>query len=120
MRPEVGTTQGVAKWAEGAPYCTVICKRGHKRRLIERIKWAGPNGRGGHLYTAGARTLEDTDPGTSAELNPTNDEYKWRLRCPCGLDVPLSSETLDRLAKGLHDTGVRRIELEHLAAIVSE
>lgn len=119
-RSEVGRSAGVQQWAEGQPYCTILCTAGHKKRTIDRIRWAGEGGRGAHLYTSGFR-LDDvsgTDPGTSAEDNPLNDEYKWRFRCPCGIDVVLNGRRLEQLARWVGDTSARRIELGSLAAIV--
>lgn len=124
-RPEPGRTQGVAAWANspGADgwFCTIVCTRGHRKRTIEHIRWAGRNGQGDHLYTAGYRLDDlaeplDADPGTSAEHRPTSGDFKCRLRCPCGLDVVLSNENLDRLVEGLHDDGRTRIELAAIAA----
>jgi hypothetical protein len=75
-----------------------------------------------HLYTAGARVNDPTelDPGTSAEDVPGNYETKWRLRCSCGLNVALSNALLDTVAEGLIRSGVSRIDLSDLAAMVSK
>jgi hypothetical protein len=121
-RPEVGRTEGVSVWAEGQPYCTILCTNGHKKRTIDRVRWAGEEGRARHLYTGGFR-LDDPcgdDSAGSSEENPTNDDYKWRFRCPsCRIDVVLSTAMLENLAEWVRATSARRIELSRLAAIVS-
>lgn len=117
-RPEVGRTLGVDEWAAGEPFCTITCDNGHRRRLIDRVRYADGVA---SLYTAAAR-LDDpshADPGTSAEDNPTNYDTKWRLSCPCGLDVVLTKKSLSTLAKGTRDQGVSKLKLTALAAIVS-
>ena len=119
MRPEIGRVLGVATWANGGPFCTIVCTRGHKKRLIDRIRWVTEEDRG-DLYTAAFR-LDDlfgVDPGTSAEDSPRDSETKWRLRCPCGLDVVLNWGTLNRLADGTMKAGIAQVELGALAAII--
>lgn len=128
MKPEPGRVQGVRAWANDEPYTAIVCTRGHKKRTIDRMQWSEWASHG-QLYTAGWRMgdLPDDgapsdhriDPGTSAEDNPVTDDTKWRLRCPCGLNVTLSMGSLDKMAKGLRDLGVARVELSALAAIVS-
>lgn len=108
---------GVAEWAAGEPFCTIVCTAGHKKRVIDRIKWAGKGAKGGHLYNAAARTLGH-DPSSTAEDVPGDAaESSWRWRCPCGIDVTVGHETLDKLAQALPRVG--RIELADLAATLS-
>ncbi|WP_346922979.1 hypothetical protein [Glutamicibacter creatinolyticus] len=121
-RPEIGRTEGVKAWSEGEHYCKIICTNGHKKRMIERVRWS-EMGKARNIYTGGWR-LEDVfgkDLGTTAEEKPNDDQFKYRFRCPtCRVDVGLNDKTLDKLAQWVRDARPDKIELTTLAVILSK
>lgn len=121
----------VRMWAEGKDYTEIVCRAGHNRRVIDRLR-VDDHG-DADLYFGDPPPGEQLPPGMSDRSNVRHgfgdDEHgevalayqNYQLRCPtCGLDVRLRQETLDRLALGLRDLGAREVELRQVVASISK
>ena len=113
----------------------IACARSHREVLICWLGSPGTDfGEGMDVYTLPCGTLMAAPRRTTRRAimgrpelvsgNPVDGGNKLRLRCrvaSCGLDVPLSWETVENTAwaRRLVQSGLRRVELSDLAASVS-
>lgn len=115
----------VNEWAAGRWTARIICDRGHKRRLIDRI--AVDELGDGDLYRAWHPEAAEEGPAADFDWTGNPDGgaqhsfHKYVLTCPsCTLTVRLNERSLRVLAGGLSELGGDTYALESLGAIVSK